>query len=138
MKLLIKINFIIALIVSLTSVSYACNFLKESMGTSIATLGDRYDEFTLSTEDDYGDETVLVEYDTSYVCDEPLLNETYLKVYVREKKLIGIQIEALEAKNTNKIYQFAKNNFGLDDEKVKAEEWVGVCLLYTSPSPRDY
>ncbi len=48
MKLLIKINFIIALIVSLTSVSYACNFLKESMGTSIATLGDRYDEFTLS------------------------------------------------------------------------------------------
>ena len=46
MKLLIKINFIIALIVSLTSVSYACNFLKESMGTSIATLGDRYDEFT--------------------------------------------------------------------------------------------
>ena len=129
MKLLIKINFIIALIVSLTSVSYACNFLKESMGTSIATLGDRYDEFTLSTEDDYGDETVLVEYDTSYVCDEPLLNETYLKVYVREKKLIGIQIEALEAKNTNKIYQFAKNKFGLDDEKVKAEEWVGVIDL---------
>ena len=129
MKLLIKINFIIALIVSLTSVSYACNFLKESMGTSIATLGDRYDEFTLSAEDDYGDETVLVEYDTSYVCDEPLLNETYLKIYVREKKLIGIQIEALEAKNTNKIYQFAKNNFGLDDEKVKAEEWVGVIDL---------
>ena len=59
MKLLIKINFIIALIVSLTSVSYACNFLKESMGTSIATLEDRYDEFTLSTEDDYGDETLL-------------------------------------------------------------------------------
>ena len=72
---------------------------------------------------------MLVEYDTSYVCDEPLLNETYLKVYVREKKLIGIQIEALEAKNTNKIYQFAKNNFGLDDEKVKAEEWVGVIDL---------
>ena len=63
MKLLIKINFIIALIVSLTSVSYACNFLKESMGTSIATLGDRYDEFTLSAEDDYGDEVFATDED---------------------------------------------------------------------------
>ena len=28
--------------------------------------------------------------------------------------------------NTNKIYQFAQNNFGLDDEKAKEEDWVGA------------
>ena len=129
MKFIIKINFVIALIFSLTSVSNACNFVKENMGTSITSLGDKYDLFTLAAEDDYGSDTVLVEFDTPNLCDDPLLDETFLKVYVREKKLIGIQIEALEPKNTNKIYQFAKNNFGLDDEKVKAEEWVGVIDL---------
>ena len=129
MKFIIKINFVIALIFSLTSISNACNFVKENMGTSITSLGDKYDLFTLAAEDDYGSDTVLVEFDTPNLCDDPLLDETFLKVYVREKKLIGIQIEALEAKNTNKIYQFAKNNFGLDDEKVKAEEWVGVIDL---------
>ena len=126
MKFIIKINFVIALIFSLTSVSNACNFVKENMGTSITSLGDKYDLFTLAAEDDYGSDTVLVEFDTPHLCDDPLLDETFLKVYVREKKLIGIQVEALEAKNTNKIYQFAQNNFGLDDEKAKEEDWVGA------------
>jgi len=35
----------------------------------------------------------------------------------------------LEAKNTNKIYQFAQNNFGLNDEKAKEEDWVGAIDL---------
>ena len=41
MKFIIKINFVIALIFSLTSVSNACNFVKENMGTSITSLGEQ-------------------------------------------------------------------------------------------------
>ena len=70
---------------------------------------------------------MLVEFDTPNLCDDPLLNETYLKVYVREKVNWDSNRSSWKLKILNKIYLFfAQNNFGLDDEKAKAEEWVGV------------
>ena len=38
----------------------------------------------------------------------------------------ALAAETSSSGNALKIYQFAQNNFGLDDEKAKEEDWVGA------------
>ena len=69
-------------------------------------------------------------YDTSLFCDDELLKNTFVNIYIKEKKLIGMQIEGIASdKNTNEIYEFAKNNFGLNDDQAKSAKWVGAVDL---------
>ena len=53
-----------------------------------------------------------------------------MNIYVKEKKLIGIQIEGLDVDQNNlAIYKFAQDNFGLENEKAKLANWVGAVDL---------
>ena len=130
MKLFYKLNLIFFLLFSFNSISNACDFTKIAMGTQISSIEDKYDDLSVTNTDDYGDSTVMYTYDTSLFCDDDLLKNTFVNIYIKEKKLIGIQIEGIASdKNTNEIYKFAKNNFGLDNDQAKSAKWVGAVDL---------
>ena len=129
MKFFFKIKLFILVLFSLNSISYACDFIKVPMGTALTTIEDQYDYLPDAT-DDWGSETLKYSYDTSDFCDDDLLKNSYMNIFVKEKKLIGIEIEGLDIdKNINQLSKFSEINFGLKDEQAKSENWVGVVDL---------
>ncbi len=99
------------------------------MGTALTAIEDQYDYLPDAT-DDWGSETLKYSYDTSDFCDDDLLKNSYMNIFVKEKKLIGIEIEGLDInKNINQLSKFSEINFGLKDEQAKSENWVGVVDL---------
>ena len=129
MKIFFKIKLFILVLFSLNSISYACDFIKVPMGTALTAIEDQYDYLPDAT-DDWGSETLKYSYDTSDFCDDDLLKNSYMNIFVKEKKLIGIEIEGLDInKNINQLSKFSEINFGLNDEQAKSENWVGVVDL---------
>ena len=129
MKIFFKIKLFILVLFSLNSISYACDFIKVPMGTNLTAIEDQYDYLPDAT-DDWGSETLKYSYDTSDFCDDDLLKNSYMNIFVKEKKLIGIEIEGLDIdKNINQLSKFSEVNFGLKDEQAKSENWVGVVDL---------
>ena len=129
MKIFFKIKLFILVLFSLNSISYACDFIKVPMGTALTAIEDQYDYLPDAT-DDWGSETLKYSYDTSDFCDDDLLKNSYMNIFVKEKKLIGIEIEGLDVnKNINQLSKFSEINFGLKDEQAKSENWVGVVDL---------
>ena len=129
MKIFFKIKLFILILFSLNTISYACDFIKVPMGTALTAIEDQYDYLPDAT-DDWGSETLKYSYDTSDFCDDDLLKNSYMNIYVKEKKLIGIEIEGLDInKNINQLSKFSEINFGLKDEQAKSENWVGVVDL---------
>ena len=129
MKIFFKIKLFILVLFSLNSISYACDFIKVPMGTALTAIEDQYDYLPDAT-DDWGSETLKYSYDTSDFCDDDLLKNSYMNIFVKEKKLIGIEIEGLDVnKNINQLSKFSEVNFGLKDEQAKSENWVGVVDL---------
>ena len=129
MKIFFKIKLFILVLFSLNSITYACDFIKIPMGTALTAIEDQYDYLPDAT-DDLGSETLKYSYDTSYFCDDDLLKNSYMNIFVKEKKLIGIEIEGLDInKNINQLSKFSEINFGLKDEQAKSENWVGVVDL---------
>jgi len=129
MKIFFKIKLFILVLFSLNSISYACDFIKVPMGTNLTAIEDQYDYLPDAT-DDWGSETLKYSYDTSDFCDDDLLKNSYMNIFVKEKKLIGIEIEGLDIdKNINQLSKFSEINFGLKDEQAKSENWVGVVDL---------
>ena len=129
MKIFFKIKLFILILFSLNTISYACDFIKVPMGTALTAIEDQYDYLPDAT-DDWGSETLKYSYDTSDFCDDDLLKNSYMNIFVKEKKLIGIEIEGLDVnKNINQLSKFSEVNFGLKDEQAKSENWVGVVDL---------
>ncbi|MDA9694624.1 hypothetical protein N9U71_04245 [Candidatus Pelagibacter sp.] len=129
MKIFLKIKLFILILFSLNTISYACDFIKVPMGTALTAIEDQYDYLPDAT-DDWGSETLKYSYDTSDFCDDDLLKNSYMNIFVKEKKLIGIEIEGLDVnKNINQLSKFSEVNFGLKDEQAKSENWVGVVDL---------
>tara|TARA_B100000085_G_scaffold116067_2_gene105695 strand:+ start:1940 stop:2458 length:519 start_codon:yes stop_codon:yes gene_type:complete len=129
MKIFFKIKLFILVLFSLNTTSYACDFIKVPMGTNLTAIEDQYDYLPDAT-DDWGSETLKYSYDTSDFCDDDLLKNSYMNIFVKEKKLIGIEIEGLDIdKNINQLSKFSEINFGLKDEQAKSENWVGVVDL---------
>ena len=129
MKIFFKIKLFILILFSLNTISYACDFIKVPMGTALTAIEDQYDYLPDAT-DDWGSETLKYSYDTSDFCDDDLLKNSYMNIFVKEKKLIGIEIEGLDInKNINQLSKFSEVNFGLKDEQAKSENWVGVVDL---------
>ena len=129
MKIFFKIKLFILVLFSLNTISYACDFIKVPMGTALTAIEDQYDYLPDAT-DDWGSETLKYSYDTSDFCDDDLLKNSYMNIFVKEKKLIGIEIEGLDIdKNINQLSKFSEINFGLKDEQAKSENWVGVVDL---------
>ena len=129
MKIFFKIKLFILVLFSLNTITYACDFIKVPMGTALTAIEDQYDYLPDAT-DDWGSETLKYSYDTSDFCDDDLLKNSYMNIFVKEKKLIGIEIEGLDVnKNINQLSKFSEVNFGLKDEQAKSENWVGVVDL---------
>ena len=129
MKIFFKIKLFILVLFSLNTITYACDFIKVPMGTALTAIEDQYDYLPDAT-DDWGSETLKYSYDTSDFCDDDLLKNSYMNIFVKEKKLIGIEIEGLDInKNINQLSKFSEINFGLKDEQAKSENWVGVVDL---------
>lgn len=87
MKLFYKLNLIFFLLFSFNSISNACDFTKIAMGTQISSIEDKYDDLSVTNTDDYGDSTVMYTYDTSLFCDDDLLKNTFVNIYIKEKKI---------------------------------------------------
>jgi len=131
MKIFFKIKLFILVLFSLNTITYACDFIKVPMGTALTAIEDQYDYLPDAT-DDWGSETLKYSYDTSDFCDDDLLKNSYMNIFVKEKKLIGIEIEGLDInKNINQLSKFSEINFGLKDEQAKSENWVGFVNLST-------
>ena len=129
MKIFFKIKLFILVLFSLNTITYACDFIKIPMGTALTAIEDQYD-YLPDANEDWGSETLKYSYDTSYFCDDDLLKNSYMNIFVKEKKLIGIEIEGLDVnKNINQLSKFSEINFGLKDEQAKSENWVGVVDL---------
>ena len=86
------------------SMSGACEFLKEQIGTPVSSIIEKYDN--LDEPPGGGDPTAtyVKEYDSLNLCENSQLENSVLKVFIKEGKLIGTEIEGAlgEAKN-NKI-----------------------------------
>ena len=54
------------------------------MGTQISSIEDKYDDLSVTNTDDYGD-SVMYTYDTSLFCDDDLLKNTFVNIYIKEK-----------------------------------------------------
>ena len=129
MKIFFKIKLFILVLFSLNTITYACDFIKVPMGTALTAIEDQYN-YLPDANDDWGSETLKYSYDTSDFCDDDLLKNSYMNIFVKEKKLIGIEIEGLDVnKNINQLSKFSEVNFGLKDEQAKSENWVGVVDL---------
>ena len=97
--------------------SGACEFLKEQIGTPVSSIIEKYDN--LDEPPGGGDPTAtyVKEYDSLNLCENSQLENSVLKVFIKEGKLIGTEIEGAlgEAKN-NKIIDFAKTHLGYKSE----------------------
>ena len=130
MRFLYFINLTLLLFFNINSISYSCDFTKITMGTKISEIENKYEDLSITINDNYEDSTLLFTFDTSLFCKDDLLKNSFMNIYVKEKKLIGIQIEGLDVDQNNlAIYKFAQDNFGLENEKAKLANWVGAVDL---------
>ena len=128
MKNFLKSMVLILALVLFNKSAFSCDAIKN------VQLGE---DFSRSSEilhfiDDHipedHEEGVTVEYqsDTADYCPDIGLDNTILKVFIYESKIVGIRLETwdLEAQE-NEIYKFVKNYYGNIDEEAKRKDWVG-------------
>lgn len=110
--------------------SRACEFLKEQIGTPVSSIIDKYDNLDEPPSGGDPTATYVKEYDSLNLCENSQLENSVLKVFIKEGKLIGTEIEGAlgEAKN-NKIIDFAKTHLGYKSEVDFDEEWTGAISL---------
>ena len=75
----------IFILFSSLSLSMACEFLKEQIGTSVSSLTDKYDSFDGPPEGDTEIFTYVKEYGSSSLCENSQLENTYIRVYYTKK-----------------------------------------------------
>ena len=126
----------IFILFSSLSLSMACEFLKEQIGTSVSSLTDKYDSFDGPPEGDTEIFTYVKEYGSLSLCENSQLENTYIRVYIRENKIVGTEIIGMpgEAKN-EKILKFAKTNLGYSINETIDEE---LSLIHISEPTRPY
>ena len=131
MKFVIKICLTLFLLnFSTLNVSVACEFLKEEIGTQILNIIEKYDYLDDPTYEGSESFTLVKEYESLSLCENPELENTYIKVFVKAGKIIGTEIEGPygEAKN-GKILDFAKIYLGYSTEEKIDEKWTGATTL---------
>jgi hypothetical protein len=131
MKFLFKISLMLFLInFSAPNVGAACEFLKEEIGTPILKIIEKYDYLDDPTYEGSESFTLVKEYDSLSLCDNSELEDTLIKVFVKEGKIIATEIEGSygEAKN-GKILNFAKIYLGYSTEEDIDEKWTGGTTL---------
>ena len=131
MKFLFKISLMLFLInFSSPNVGVACEFLKEEIGTPILKIIEKYDYLDDPTYEGSESFTLVKEYDSLSLCENSELENTLIKVFIKEGKIIATEIEGPygEAKN-GKILNFAKIYLGYSTEEDIDEKWTGGTTL---------
>ena len=77
------------------STSIACEFLKEQIGVVVPNIIEKYDLLDDPTNDESGSTTYFNDYDSLSLCDNPELENTSLRVFIREQKLIATELEGV-------------------------------------------
>tara|TARA_B100000242_G_scaffold129410_1_gene91421 strand:- start:91 stop:612 length:522 start_codon:yes stop_codon:yes gene_type:complete len=110
--------------------SFACDFLKEKIETPMTTLTEKYDLLNDPTVDPAEPLTFVNEYDSFDFCENIELENSTIKVFVREGKIIGTKIfGGYGEASTNKIFNFANSTLGFTTQEVLDENWIGGVAL---------
>ena len=104
----------IFILFSSLSLSMACEFLKEQIGIPVSNIIDKYEYLDEPSDDN--DPKILTYsklYTSDTLCKNSQLENTFINVFIREGKIIGIELTGMpgEAKD-NRILNFAKTNLG--------------------------
>ena len=121
----------IFILFSSSSLSMACEFLKEQIGIPVSNIIDKYDNLD-EPSDDNDDKifTYSKTYASNNLCKNSQLENTFIKVFIREGKIIGTELSGMpgEAKD-NRILNFAKTNLGYSTDQVINEKWTGAITV---------
>ena len=100
----------IFILFSSLSMSMACEFLKEQIGTSVSSIIDKYDYLNEPPEYDIKTLTFYKMYESNSLCENFQLKNTFITVFIREGKIIALELSGMpgEAKG-NRILNFAKH-----------------------------
>ena len=132
MKFFLKFILILFLVnLSLPNFVIACEFLKEQIGTSVSNIVDKYDYLDEPSDDnDPKIFTYSKIYESHTLCKNSQLENTFIKVFIREGKIIGIELSGMpgEAKD-NRILNFARTNLGYTTDQVINDEWIGAVKM---------
>ena len=130
MKRILCLFISIILYFGLITASVACEFLKEQIGSPIVNMTEKYDFLDDPSDEDSENLTLVKEYDSMSLCDDVELDNSIIKVFVKEGKIIGNEIEGKKGEAAmRKILEFAKDKLGYTTEKVLNENWVGGISL---------
>ena len=123
----------IFILFSSLSLSMACEFLKEQIGIPVSNIIDKYDNLDEPSDDnDAKIFTYSKTYASNNLCKNSQLENTFIKVFIREGKIIGTELSGMpgEAKD-NRILNFAKTNLGYTTDQVINDEWIGAINMST-------
>ena len=123
----------IFILFSSSSLSMACEFLKEQIGIPVSNIIDKYDNLDEPSDDnDAKIFTYSKTYASNNLCKNSQLENTFIKVFIREGKIIGTELSGMpgEAKD-NRILNFAKTNLGYSTDQVINEKWTGAINMST-------
>ena len=122
----------IFILFSSLSMSMACEFLKEQIGTSVSCIIDKYDYLDEPPEYDIKTLTFYKMYESNSLCENFQLKNTFITVFIREGKIIALELSGMpgEAKG-NRILNFAKTNLGYSTDQVINDEWIGAINMST-------
>ena len=96
----------------------------------MTTLTEKYDLLNDPTVDPAEPLTFVNEYDSFTFCEDIELENSTIKVFVREGKIIGTKIfGGYGEASTNKILNFAKITLGFTTQEVLDEDWIGGVQL---------
>ena len=109
MKRILNLFISIILYFGLINTGVACEFLKEQIGSPIVDLTEKYDFLDDPSDEDTENLTLVKEYDSMSLCDDVELDNSIIKVFVKEGKIIGNEIEGKKGEAAvRKILEFAK------------------------------
>ena len=128
MKNFLRLITVILTLVSFNKNAFSCDAIKNvTIGEDFSKYSEILDFINVYNPEDY-DEGTTVEFqsNTADYCPDTGLDNTILKVFIYDSKIVGLRLETwdLEAQN-NGIYNFVKNYYGNIGEAAKEKNWLG-------------
>ena len=112
------------------TMSWACEFLKEQIGTPVSSIIEKYDNLDEPSDDGVNIFTFYKMYESNALCENSKLENTFITVFIREGKIIGIEISGMPGKaKDDRILNFAKTNLGYTTDQVINDEWIGAISM---------
>tara|TARA_B100001769_G_scaffold54260_1_gene39280 strand:- start:138 stop:677 length:540 start_codon:yes stop_codon:yes gene_type:complete len=128
MKNFLRLITVILTLVSFNKNAFSCDAIKNvSIGENFSKYSEILDFIDVYNQEDY-DEGTTVEFqsNTTDYCPDMGLDNTILKVFIYQSKIVGIRLETWDIEvQENEIYNFVKNYYGTIDEEAKRKNWVG-------------